>query len=900
MSVKKCPKILMTMTMMLTVTWSAPGAEGQNVFLPNTRNYVFAHQGKALMTADYGHIAIPINITSAAIYLDLLKSLVMHTKGVQAKMNRFQPDTSKMSMEERKEAKMAWQVAKSRLRVYSDLMAEDFELAAHNFCQLSQYATDKGEVVCSVNRVPRTSKQSSPWTVDAISNFKYPKNLTEFDLFRTNSLPNIKNVNDEPFRYEDQFPSFPPNQSVADHLAEQQEVVTDKLRELQWQQRRQLEEQEAPQVGWGSKNYFSRPGTSDVLSRDKRQLLALGAALGFGMGGFSTIFGLFNYHQYSQLAGAVNDVNARQSKLIHLVEQQSEAIRANQIALKTLKKASKLALSISAENSMSLNFATVAIYSRHIVSGVMANTNLYVDIINAAMRGQVTQQMLSFEEAANGLRQVKELAQRQGLETVIDDPKMILQMTSGVVATEDGVTVIISIPLSRPEALLDVYRFRAFPLAINQDTNLLIDPDRSILAINQNVHMEMTENDLQNCRVMNSIYVCTDKNVLVKNSQASCLSALYNNQHQVAADLCEMYVRPMQDVVLPMDDDSYLVYSMKPTSYDLQCSNGTRINSRQLLYLSQIEVPTGCMADLPHHKIYSRSALHVTKPAETYHWRIPVEELFGDTDLKEVDAIMKRLAELSKKPKISMTEMKEEIRRLKEESDRATANPYPSNWSRGLMIAVSVLVIVAAITCFMVCCTYRKGIPRQPELREWWHFCFCKRAFPNVTPTVTFNQARKAISMAQLDRPDQELLETNRGTSLVWDEMFIKSLLNDKLGDHDRQLMTKMRNLQAQIDYLDKENRKWQRSLVNTLKQLPCVASPDCMNDLRLSEVLGQLNDLIPNRRGSRAPINHQEGIPPQEEARYADPRNLNPRQSLLLACDEQRQSWHLSANEDD
>ena len=56
MSVKKCPKILMTMTMVLIVTLNVPGAEGQNVFLPNTRNYVFAHLGKALMTADYGHI----------------------------------------------------------------------------------------------------------------------------------------------------------------------------------------------------------------------------------------------------------------------------------------------------------------------------------------------------------------------------------------------------------------------------------------------------------------------------------------------------------------------------------------------------------------------------------------------------------------------------------------------------------------------------------------------------------------------------------------------------------------------------------------------------------------------------------------------------------------------------
>ena len=899
MPVKKCPKILMTMTMMLTVTWNVPSAEGQNVFLPNTRNYVFAHLGKALMTADYGHIAIPINITSAAIYLDLLKSLVKHTNGVQAKMKRFQPDTSNMSKEEKEEADVAWKVAKSRLRVYADLMAEDFELAAHNFCQLSQYATDKGEVVCSVNRVPRTSKPSSPWTVDAISNFKYPKKLTEFDLFRTNSLPKIKNLNDEPFRYEDQFPSFPVNQSIADHLAEQQDVVTDKLRELQWQQRRQLEGQEAPLVGWGSKNYFSRPGTSDVLSRDKRQLLALGAALGFGMGGFSTIFGIFNYYQYSQLAGAVNDVNARQSKLIHLVEQQTEAIRANQIALDTLKKASKLALSISAENSMSLNFATVAIYSRHIVSGVMENTNLYVDIINAAMRGQVTQQMLSYDEAANGLQQVKELAKLQGLETIIDDPKMILQMTSGVVATEDGVTVLISIPLSRPEALLDVYRFRAFPLAINQDTHLLIDPERPILAINQDVHMEMSENDLQNCRIMNSIYVCTDKNILVKNSQASCLSSLYNNQHKVAADLCDMYVRPMHDVVLPMDDDSYLVYSLKPTSYDLRCSNGTRINSRQLLHLSQIKVPTGCMADLPHHKIYSRSELQVTKPAETYHWRIPVEELFGDTDLKEVDQIMKEIAEFSKKPKISMTEMKKEIRRLKEENDLATANPIPSNWSRGLMIAVAVLAVVVAITCFMVCCTYRKGIPREPGLRAWWNFCFCKRAFPNVTPSVSYNQARD-IALAQMDRQDQELLDPKRGTSLVWDELFIKSLLNDRFGSYDRKLMIKMRNLQAQIEYLERENRKWQTSLVNILKQFPCLATPDCMDDLRLAGVLSQLSDLIPNRRSSRVPMELQEVDLPNEEVRYADPRSHNPRHSLLMACSDQRQSWRMSAGENE
>ena len=134
----------------------------------------------------------------------------------------------------------------------------------------------------------------------------------------------------------------------------------------------------------------------------------------------------------------------------------------------------------------------------------------------------------------------------------------------------------------------------------------------------------------------------------------------------------------------------------------------------------------------------------------------------------------------------------------------------------------------------------------------------------------------------------------------MWDEMFIKSLLNDRLGGHDRKLMTKLRNLQAQIDYLDRENRKWQRLLVNTLKKLPCVASPDCRNDLRISEVLGQLSELIPNRRSSRVPLEQPECTPPNEEVRYADPRNHNPRHSLLMACDEQRQSWHLSAGEDD
>ena len=135
----------------------------------------------------------------------------------------------------------------------------------------------------------------------------------------------------------------------------------------------------------------------------------------------------------------------------------------------------------------------------------------------------------------------------------------------------------------------------------------------------------------------------------------------------------------------------------------------------------------------------------------------------------------------------------------------------------------------------------------------------------------------------------------------MWDEMFIKSLLNDRLGDHDRKLKTKLKNLQAQIDYLDRTNRKWKRSLVDTLMKLPCIASPDGRNDLRISEILGQLSELIPNQRSSRVPLpfDQQEDAPPKE-VRYADPRNLNPRQSLLMDCDGHRQSWHLSASEED
>ena len=189
MKVTKCGKMLMPMTIILTMMLSVSEVNGQEVFLPNTRNYVFSHLGKALMTADYGHIAIPINITSAAIYLDLLKNLVMHTKTVQNKMRNHQPNTDNMYGDEKAEVEAAWKVAKSRLRVYSDLMTEDFELASHNFCQLSQFATNHGERICQVNRILKPSKPSSPWTVDAITDYKFPKNMTEFDLFRTDRLP---------------------------------------------------------------------------------------------------------------------------------------------------------------------------------------------------------------------------------------------------------------------------------------------------------------------------------------------------------------------------------------------------------------------------------------------------------------------------------------------------------------------------------------------------------------------------------------------------------------------------------------------------------------------------------------------------------------------------------------
>ena len=138
----------------------------------------------------------------------------------------------------------------------------------------------------------------------------------------------------------------------------------------------------------------------------------------------------------------------------------------------------------------------------------------------------------------------------------------------------------------------------------------------------------------------------------------------------------------------------------------------------------------------------------------------------------------------------------------------------------------------------------------------------------------------------------------------MWDDMFIRSLLNDKLGEHDRKMKTKLKNVQAQIDYLDKANRKWKRSLVDTLMKFPCIDSPDGRNDLRISEILGQLSELIPNQRSSRVPLpfDQQEDNPPKE-VRYADPRILNPsnpRQSLLMDCDGQRQSWHLSASEED
>lgn len=377
--------------------------------------------------------------------------------------------------------------------------------------------------------------------------------------------------------------------------------------------------------------------------------------------GTSTLFGLFEGSKIEQLGQTLQSTISRQEQMIHLLDQEDEEIRTNRLAIKVLSSAVASIEEVVTENSWLNEVQSITLIVRHELMKVNRALNLYVDAIQAASNHRLAYGVLSFEAAQKALNDIITMAEKKQLTPILQTPHQIHQLPTSFLTSEDGVTLLLHVPLASEDTVFSLKRFTSFPLSIGKDVFGHIHADKTLIALgspdinHKPSYVELDEVELTLCHKFYSIYICPHSRVISRPTRPSCLHALYHGEHEAAIKLCKLHLSTDdEDTVIPLSQHNFVSFTKKPAVYAMNCHANSTIQSGLQLYgIQTITVPEGCQAILPKYKIHAASDIYYSAPPKAFTWTIPpLKWLEADMSITDLSSAVKKLEGMKGLPKI--------------------------------------------------------------------------------------------------------------------------------------------------------------------------------------------------------------------------------------------------------
>ena len=90
----------------------------------------------------------------------------------------------------------------------------------------------------------------------------------------------------------------------------------------------------------------------------------------------------------------------------------------------------------------------------------------FLEIIQAATSHRFHHTILTKEGATIALNEIKKLARSRGLVPVINNPQQFSQLETSYMLTDNGINLVIHLPLASDETTFSIYKYNSLPIMI--------------------------------------------------------------------------------------------------------------------------------------------------------------------------------------------------------------------------------------------------------------------------------------------------------------------------------------------------------------------------------------------------------------------------------------------------
>ena len=157
------------------------------------------------------------------------------------------------------------------------------------------------------------------------------------------------------------------------------------------------------------------------------------------------------------------------------------------------------------------------------------------------------------------------------------NPTEFFNLKSYVASDTEGVfKVMVPVPFYDSTRIMTLLRHQPAPLAYEGNLEVSLTSPREFLAANreQTLHLEMDGNDLEECQVINGMYICPNQRVLNKATLPTCLFALWQSDMDTAKEICQQTVQRRRNLrVYQLAADTFNVITPVEQSLHLDCED---------------------------------------------------------------------------------------------------------------------------------------------------------------------------------------------------------------------------------------------------------------------------------------------------------------------------------------
>jgi hypothetical protein len=355
--------------------------------------------------------------------------------------------------------------------------------------------------------------------------------------------------------------------------------------------------------------FQTNPVMNDILANRNARFVN---PIGFALGAFGTFMGLFNARQITNLR---KEIAEKQAIMINMIQDNRKRIHDMSAVLQVLKTfmASShlydLSVFISEINDIENEIRTKIQWATHALQAAQYH-RLSIDFLN-------TDQLLAL------FGKLQKQSQISGQQLLTERPSDLYQLELSYFYDGTNVNLLLHVPMVTKNSQLRLLKLHPFPLPLNENFTITPEVKDDILAVSSGfdrLSAKMSAIDLLSCHSVNKVYLCDRQGVLSKELNNSCLGSLYLQDFTTAKEICDFRIQSSHEVVQQLLNNWFLVYSTKPQTAFISCTNGTQQETYLKIGISKVHLSPGCQANLAEHRLVADGAIVLPSDITHFEW----------------------------------------------------------------------------------------------------------------------------------------------------------------------------------------------------------------------------------------------------------------------------------------